>query len=101
MSVNGDRWSGPTLFLVGLALFVLGFLVYGRTENPTTNEVIAAAGGAGGLFMMIAGVDRWRRERQMAHREPPEVVGARRQRHEELTALSAWTGIKPARSTAS
>jgi hypothetical protein len=42
--------SGRTLFLLGLALFVLGFLLYGVTEDPTTQDVIASAGGVGGFF---------------------------------------------------
>lgn len=56
--------SGRTLSLLGLALFMLGFLLYGVTEDPTTKEVIAGAGGVGGFFTMIAGGDRWWRERR-------------------------------------
>jgi hypothetical protein len=54
--------SGRTLFLLGLALFVLGFLLYGVTEDFTTSKVITVAGFWGGLFTMIAGGDRWWRE---------------------------------------
>jgi hypothetical protein len=56
--------SGRTLFLLGVALFVLGSLMYGETEDPTTQDVIASAGGVGGFFTMIAGGDRWWRERR-------------------------------------
>jgi hypothetical protein len=63
-AAGADAMSGRTLFLLGLALFLLGFLLYGVTEDFTTSKVITVAGFWGGVFTMIAGGDRWWRERR-------------------------------------
>lgn len=94
---SGRPMSGRLLFFVGLALFVVGLLWYGGTDDPAQNTVISIVGFWIAIPLMIVGGVRWRRDRRIARGESIEAVEADQQHREELSALSYWTGVKTTR----
>jgi hypothetical protein len=102
-----DDISGRTIFVLGLALFVVGIL--DPMSVVMTDEELAKNNGLhtllgiglfwGGVIVMTWGVTAWRRDRRVARGEPAEVVSASEQRREQLIASPTGPGSSRPRST--